>query len=223
MNQIMPYNSRNSSMVLRKPVEYLTLAEAETMKRACDIIYERSNHSKNDMWLRDRDKLLLQMMWTTGARISDVLSITDNYINFTDKTVRFLVKKRKDKDRADGQFWHTISIDMETLTEIMAYIHTWSIRGLLFRSHMNTNTQLTRQAVALKLNVLKEATGMTRNIHAHLWRHGLAMHLQGQGVPAELIAYRLAHSSTAITLSTYARLDALQERKMLESLGVHIR
>lgn len=71
------------------------------------------------------------------------------------------------------------------------------------------------------MKVLCAAIGL-RHIHSHISRHGIAIHLQGQGVLAELIAYHLAHSSTAITLSTYARLHSNQEKRMLESLGVRI-
>jgi integrase len=53
-------------------------------------------------------------MWITGARISDVLTFTDNSIDFTKKTVRFCVQKRKDKDSPDGKFWLEISLGMET-------------------------------------------------------------------------------------------------------------
>jgi hypothetical protein len=49
------------------------------------------------------------------------------------------------------------------------------------------------------------------------------MFMQVQGALAELIGFRLAHSSIAITLKTYARLDANQERNMLNSLGVKLR
>jgi len=207
--------------MLRKPVEYLTLDEAESIKRACDIVYERSSHTKNDAWTRDRDRLLLSLMWTTGARITDVLHIRDNDIDFKNKTVTFLVRKRKGED--GGEYWHTISIDMESLSEIMAYVHGWAIKGYLFHPHKLAKKPMTRQAVALKLNKLAEVVGLPRNVHCHLYRHGVAMHLQGQGVPAELIAFRLAHSSTQITLSTYARLDAMQEKKMLESIGARLR
>jgi integrase len=62
-----------------------------------------------------------------------------------------------------------------------------------------------------------------RRINPHMFRHGLAMYLQSQGVMAELIAYHLAHSSTAVTLSFYARIDATQERAMFESMNVRLR
>jgi site-specific recombinase XerD len=91
----------------------------------------------------------------------------------------------------------------------MAHIHKWSIRSLLFRPHILSEKALSRQAVALKLNKLVETSGLSQSVHCHMYRHGLAMFLQGQGLYAEVIAYRLGHSSTQVTLGAYARLDAL--------------
>lgn len=223
MKQLVPFNQRQSSLMLKKHVEYLTLDEAESIKRAVDILYERSNHTKYDQWVRDRDKLLLSLMWTTGARISDVLSFTDNSINFAKKTITFLVQKRKDPDHPKGEFWLELSIDMETLSEIMAYVHSWAIRGYLFRPFILSNKAMTRQAIAKKIKQLAVIVGLKQDIHCHMYRHGLAMYLQGQGAYAELIAYRLGHSSTAVTLGTYARLDANQERQMMDIIGIRLR
>jgi integrase len=146
MNQLVPYSNR-SSVMLKKPVEYITLQEAESIKKACDTVFEKSSHSENDEWIRDRDKMLLQMMWTTGARISDVLSIKDNNINFANRTVTFIVKKRKDKQAKNNEYWHTISIDMDTLSELMAYIHGWQIKGFIFQSYKNSSKPLTSASI----------------------------------------------------------------------------
>lgn len=221
MTQLVQFNNR-SDLMLQKPVDYITLQECEALKRACDIVFERSGHTENDEWMRDRDKLLFSMMWATGARITDVLNMNSDNIDFKNRTIRFIVKKRKDKTRADGQFWHNVTLDMETLSEIMDYMQTWSIKGVLFRSYRGIAKPLTRQRINSKMNELCEAAGL-RHLHPHMTRHGVAMHIQGQGAPVELISYHLAHSGTAITLSTYARLDAAQERRMMESLGVRIR
>jgi integrase len=94
--------------------------------------------------------------WVCGGRISDILGITENNINFKDKTIRFLVRKRKDNTVADKKYWLTLSVDMETLSEIMDYIHTWNVKGYLFQSYRNSNKPLSRQAVALKLKSLSE-------------------------------------------------------------------
>jgi integrase/recombinase XerD len=219
VNQLVPFNRNSSSMIAKKAVDYLQPQEAESIKHACTIVFERSAHTENDEWIRDRDILLLTMMWVTGARISDVLAMSSEKIDFRQTKIKFLVKKRKDKERADKQFWHEITLDIETITELADYLQRWQIKGLLFPAHRHSNKQLSRQAVALKVKSLAKIVGINRNIHCHLWRHGIAMFLQKQGVYAEMISYRLAHSSTAVTLGTYARLDADQERNMLEAIG----
>jgi len=220
MNQLVPY-SHTKSIMLKKPVAYITLDEHYSIKRACDNVFEKSKHSENDKWTHDRDTLLLQMLWTTGARITDVLAMSTEKIDFTAHAIRFLVRKRKAE--GGGEFWHEVTLDMETLTELMSYIQTWTIKGLLFPSHRNSKKQLTRNAVGKKVKFLAEEAGIIKNIHPHLWRHGIAMHLQGQGMPIELISYHLAHSGTEITLKTYARLDAKQERKIFENMGYRLR
>jgi site-specific recombinase XerD len=176
MKQLIPFNQQQSDLMLRKPLDSITYDGHESIRRACDVIFEKSKHSENDMWLRDRDKLLLSMMWVTGARVSDVLAMKEENIKFGEKSITFLVKKRKVRDKKlnyVGEFWHTITIDMNTLSEIMNYLHTWKIHGYLFPAHRKSGKPITRQAVSAKLNKLAEKTGFHRKVHAHLWRHGL--------------------------------------------------
>lgn len=221
MNSIVPFQNKN--MVLAEPVEHIELYEVNALLRACDLAYENSPKTEYYTWLRDRDKLLIQMLWITGARISDVLSIETNRINYKEHSVTFLVHKRRSRKATfGGEFWHTISLDIRTISEIIEYTQTWSIKGYLFTANKEKQKLLTRQAINKKLNELTDLVNM-RHIHPHMFRHGLAMHMQAQGVPAEVIAYRLAHSSTAITLQTYARMNLTQEKSILESLNVQFR
>jgi integrase/recombinase XerD len=208
-----------SDVILREEVEHAEFYEIESLKRACDLAYEKRSKTENYHWIRDRDKLLLTMLWATGARVSDVIEMATHQINFKEKNIRFLVHKRKSKKvKTGGEYWHTINIDMETLSEVMDYIQTWSIKGLLFPSTRKSAKTLTRQAVNKKFNEYCAVAGL-RHIHPHMVRHGLAMFMQARGVPAHEIAFRLAHSSTAITLATYARMSKDQEKQILDSLN----
>lgn len=221
MNSLVPFGG--GDLLLKEQVDHVELHEVEAFKRACDIAYEKSKQTENYRWIRDRDKLLIQMLWATGARVSDVVEMCSTNIIFKEKTIKFLVHKRRShKVKTNGEFWHVISIDLETLGEIMDYVQTYSIKGLLFPSLRTSNKPLTRQAVNKRLNELSTLIGM-RHVHPHLFRHGLAMFLQAQGVPAEVIAYRLAHSSTSITLKTYARMTVTQEKAMIDNLGIKFR
>lgn len=220
MDKLIPF--RSTDVVLKKPVEYIELYEAEAIKRACDTVYEKTSHSETDTFIRDRDKLLLTLLWVTGARISDVLTISSEKVNNRERTITFLVKKRKDKTRKDTQFWHTISLDADTLLELSDYIKDWSIKGLLFPAYKGSTKQLTRQAINMKLRKLTEIAGV-RPINPHMYRHGIATYMQKQGCNAETIAFRLAHSSTAVTLNFYARMNAAQERSIFEAMNVRLR
>ena len=149
--------------------------------------------------------------------------MTADKISFKDRTITFLVHKRKSKKKnTGGVYWHTITIDNETIGEIADYTNKCGIRGLLFPASVKGTKPLSRQAVSLKLVKYGAIVGL-RHIHAHMIRHGIAMFLQSQGVPAEVIAYHLCHSSTAVTLFTYARMSASQERSMLDSYNIKFR
>jgi len=223
MNSLTPFNNKNS-FLLSEPVDYLKPAELLDILRAVDLHYDNSSKTDHNTWMRDRDKLLFQVLWTTGARISDVLDIRTENIKIKEQSITFLVHKRRSKKAVyGGEFWHTISLDLQTLTDILEYMQVWSIKsGLLFTANISKPQPLTRAAVNKKLNQLTASINM-RHVHPHMFRHGLAMHLQSQGVPVEVIAFRLAHSSTAITLQTYARMNIQQEKSILEALNVQLR
>jgi len=215
----------NTDMVLQKPVDYLSHDDFESLKRACQIQYERSKQTENARWIRDRDYLLMSLMWVTGARITDCLSFSDAQINVKERSITFVVKKRKVKKNffdTGKPFIHTIHLDNETMFEIMEYTRMWDIKGLLFPSRRNSGKPLTRQAINKKLNQLTELIGM-RHTHPHEYRHGAAMYLLSQGVPMYAISFRLAHSGTRITMDTYARMDSNAERNIIESMGVKLR
>ena len=221
MNSLVPFGG--GDLLLKEQVDHIELHEVQSLKHACDLSFESSKQTENYQWIRDRDKLLIQMLWSTGARVTDVLGMSTENIKFQEKSIRFLVHKRKSKKvKTGGEFWHIIPVDMETLGEVMDYIQTWSVKGFLFPAIKGATKPLTRQAVNKKLNEYSELIKL-RHIHPHMFRHGLAMYLVSQGMPVEHIAHHLAHSSTSITLKTYARIGLKEEWKMIESLGIRFR
>ena len=221
MQSLVPFAKPN--LLLQEQVDHASLAEVEALKRACDIAFEKTSKTDNYEWIRDRDKLLIAVLWASGSRISDALGMTKDKISYVDHSITFLVHKRKSKKKnTDGKFWHTITIDNFTISEIADYTNKWDMKGLLFPASLKGTKSLTRQAVAIKLVKYGAIAGL-RHIHCHMMRHGIAMHLQSQGVPAEAITHHLAHSSTSVTISTYARMSASQEKAILENINVKFR
>jgi hypothetical protein len=49
MNQMILYhNNQRSDLMLRKTHDSITIEEAKSIRRACDMIYERSKYREND-------------------------------------------------------------------------------------------------------------------------------------------------------------------------------
>ncbi len=115
--------------------------------------------SIRNLQIKERNKLLLQMMWITDGRISDVLSIRTEDIDFHGLTIKFYVKKRS--------VWHTLSIDSDIALLISNYIRTWKIEGPLFTGFGKDESILTRQYVNQMLKEYCELAGI-RKIHPPL-------------------------------------------------------
>ena len=126
MQSLVPFSK--GDLLLKEQVDHITLEEVEALKRACDIAYEKTSKTANYQWIRDRDKLLISVLWASGARVSDALGMTKDKISFVDHTITFLVHKRKSKKKSTGgAFWHTITIDGVTIGEIADYTYPLQI------------------------------------------------------------------------------------------------
>jgi integrase/recombinase XerD len=212
MTGIIPFQTRD--LVLQEQTDYLTINEYHALLEAVEKKYnELKRKSIRNLQIKERNKFLLQMMWITGGRISDVLSIRTEDIDFHGLTIKFYVKKRS--------VWHTLSIDSDIALLISNFVRTWKVEGPLFLGFGKDGGILTRQYVNQMLEEYCGLAGM-RKIHPHLFRHGLATYLLSQGVPMEVISFRLNHSSTMTTAKYYARITPDIERDLIKQHGVSL-
>ncbi|WP_210409172.1 tyrosine-type recombinase/integrase [Methanococcoides vulcani] len=86
---------------------------------------------------------------------------------------------------------------------------------MLFKGFGKDEKVITRQYVNRMLEEYSEIAGI-RKIHPHFFRHGLATYLLSQGVPMEVISFRLNHSSTMTTAKYCARITPDIERDFIK-------
>lgn len=210
---MLPAIRTTSDLVLQEEVDHLTLEEFHKLLGAADKKFDSLQRSSvRNLFIRDRNKMLLIILWATAGRISDVLAMREDDIDYDKKTIKFYVKKRK--------LWHTISIDSDVTLKLSNYVRTWHIKGLLFqnvnRKKNEAQKPMARQTVDAILKDYAKIAGV-RPIHAHLFRHGCAMYMLSKGVPMEIIAYRLKHSTTRTTAAFYARINPDIERALISN------
>ncbi len=196
------------SDILRKPVIAIKESEKDQIKKAIDtwgrLAKEAKSH-KPASYIVERDKLLVEWLFNTGMRISDALSIKFRDVNMRTEGVNFVVKKRS----RTKPFIHGISLDKSILFEVQRFKDNFLLKDdeLVFN--------LSRSTVDSNLKKYCQIAGLPK-YSAHKYRHGCAMKDLEEGLPDFITSFRLAHSSTTITNSTYRRMTPEIERKFRE-------
>ena len=160
--------------------QYLRLLDAVDRKYS-----SAGQCAKKARYFRDRDKLLLRLMWETGGRIGDILSIVPENFDFDKKALNLSVRKRRNIN--------TIPLDDSLLLEVSNYLRNYAVGGRLCDFSKVQAWKIVRQ--------YGKETGI--DVHPHKFRHGLAIHLLENNVPIPIISARLGHLSVLTTMKYY--------------------
>lgn len=142
-----------------------------------------------------RNKALLELMYATGLRISEVVELEFKNIDFDDCIVRVMGKGAKER---------IVPINDYALDALKEYINTarpnMMIKGennyIFINNHGN---KMTRQAVFKIIKKECELKGITKNISPHTIRHTFATHLLENGADLRVIQELLGHSDISTT------------------------
>lgn len=157
-------------------------------------------------WEGIRDRAMLELMYASGLRVSELISLKKESINIQEG---FLVvhSGKGGKDRltligSSAKEWINkyleISLDKLIVTEFLFITK----RAKSF----------TRQGVWLKLKEYAQKTGINKPVYPHILRHSFATHLLEGGADLRAIQALLGHSSITTTeVYTHVRTDFLRE------------
>lgn len=161
----------------------------------------------------ERDFVLFSLMYNTGARVSEVLSLKSSDITYSKPpSVRINGKGRKQRQ---VPIWSTTAKMMSK----------WS-QDLGVNSPLFTNSAgdvLSRSGVEGRLDILVKKAEIAcpsiakKNVSPHTIRHTTAMHLLEAGVDITMIAMLLGHSHIKTTHG-YIEADVKMKAKSLEVL-----
>ena len=152
-----------------------------------------------------RDRLVLRMLYETGMRRAELLSLTEQSVDMSSGTVKVLGKR--DKERI-------IPIEKELLHTIKEYFalkrETVGDREAFFvRSDGSAFTQYDVQKVVKKYMTLFSNAD---RISPHVFRHSFATHLLNEGADINAIKELLGHTDLAATeIYTHITRQHLQE------------
>jgi len=170
-----------------------------------------------DGWTGRRDRLLFQLLYHTGARVSEIIHLrVADLIGDHCHTLRFLGKGRKQR---------ILPIGKSTRYLLQSWLKENSLKPEQPLLPNRFGHPLSRSGAAHQLQVAVRAATPgcpslgKRKISPHQIRHSTALHMLQAGVRLEVIALWLGHEKLD-TAHHYLELDLAMKEKALQSLDL---
>lgn len=162
----------------------LSFAEVERLLESPDTSRESGK----------RDKAMLEVMYATGLRVSELLALTFKNVDFKERAIRLIGKGNKER---------IVPISSFALAELISYVEGPRKRN---KGHKSPYVFLSRDGKPISrvyffLQVKKygRKAQIAKDISPHTLRHSFATHLLENGAELRAVQEMLGHSSIGTT------------------------
>jgi integrase/recombinase XerD len=156
-----------------------------------------------------RDRALLEVLYGTGARISEAVGLDVDDVNLAEKTVLLRGKGGKERLVPLGSF------AAKALSAYLIRIRPDLVRVGRGTPKVFLNSRggpLSRQSAWTVLRSAADKAGLTVDISPHTLRHSFATHLMEGGADVRVVQELLGHASVTTTqIYTLVTVDQLRE------------
>ncbi len=179
-----PCENIKAPKITKKLPEFLTYEEVEKL---LDIKLETPFDYRN--------KAMLELLYATGLRVSELVNLQLNQIDFENDLLQILGKGKKER----------ISPFSDIANKYMKiYIETY--RNLLLKKKdsdyvfiNNFGNKISRQGFFKNLKMIAKKQGIKKEISPHTLRHSYATHMLKNGADLRIIQELLGHSDIGTT------------------------
>ena len=159
-----------------------------------------------------RNKAMLELMYSSGLRVSELVSLKLSDIDLENGFVRCFGKGKKERIVPIGEY---------ALDYLKKYINSY--RDTMKKGYYTENIflnnhgkNMTRQGFFLIIKKIAKEKNIEKNITPHMLRHSFATHLLNNGADLRTIQEMLGHSSITTTqIYTNVSTDVLKENYKL--------
>ena len=162
-----------------------------------------------------RDRALVELLYATGARVSEVISLDVDQIKSPLQSIRLLGKGGKERVVPVGSF-AAEAVDNYLVRGRPALIEGKSDRRERKLFLNLRGTPLSRQSAWEIVRSCAIKGGVTSELSPHSFRHSFATHLLDGGADIRTVQELLGHASVATTqIYTLVTIDRLREAYLL--------
>ncbi|GBD89839.1 tyrosine recombinase XerD [bacterium BMS3Abin04] len=150
-----------------------------------------------------RDKALLELLYSSGLRVSELINMKLNDLFFSDEVIRVLGKGSKQRIVPVGQ--SAVNWITEYLTKSRPLLMK-KIKSQNFVFLSNRSTKLSRMSVWKIVDRYTKEAGIKKEVHPHTFRHSFATHLLEGGADLRAVQEMLGHADISTT-QIYTHID----------------
>lgn len=177
----------------RKLPDILSVEEIDAMLNAVEMYKPEGQ----------RNKAIIEMLYSCGLRVSELISIKLSNINFRTSVVKIEGKGNKER---------MIPLSKNAKVEVKQYLKVYrdyldiekGYEDVLFLN--KRGTALSRVMVFNIIKHLATRAGIKKNVSPHTFRHSFASHLVSGGADLRAVQDMLGHESI-LTTEIYTHLD----------------
>ena len=139
-------------------------------------------------FIGERDKLIIELFYVTGIRISELINIKIFDINFSNNLIKVLGKRNKER---------LIPLSNNIVNEIQIFAKKHNVNNYLF-----TNLRGNKLYTKLVYRVVKKYVGKISSVSkksTHVLRHTFATHMLNNGADINAIKELLGHANLSAT------------------------
>lgn len=144
-----------------------------------------------------REKALVEFLVSSGCRLSELISIRTEDVDWINRSVRVIGKGNKQR---------TVYFSVRARLMLQEYIKRRKGGDYLFSSHRTPYGQLSGDAVQRTIRIIGSRTKLSHRVHPHLLRHTFATHALNAGMDIAVIQQLLGHEDLSTT-QIYAELS----------------
>jgi len=185
-----------SPKIPKRVPKFLTIDEVDALLKAPDDV---------DM-LGTRDKAILETLYASGLRVSELVGLDVNDLNVTDGIVRVAGKGKKER---------MVPVGTKAIDSIKRYVDmrptviaTADTNGALFINRQGG--RLTARSIERLVTKYLKRCGIQKTVTPHVLRHTFATHLLNAGADMRGIQELLGHASLSTTQKyTHVTVDKM--------------
>lgn len=152
-----------------------------------------------------RDRAIIEMLYSSGVRVGELVSLKMKNLDMKNKTVNVLGKGKKER---------LLPVTKQAVDSIDSYLlkreGNKNPDSIIFCNLKGTG--LTERGVQYIIDKIARACGIYRKITPHMLRHSFATHFLENGMNLRYLQHLLGHSNLSTTeIYTHVSIDQLKK------------